>query len=414
MAEFGKLLFDLSLYFSLSGYFLFLATDSPPSMAAFLLLNVSAGLSIVFRNRSVGNRRLMRILSLLLPIFTLLSHPSLWQFILVLPPWIYLFWSILSDRLSLGYDDFRSHFSLGIWLHFILILGLFFSKPLTPALLCIVPFFVIMLASGVCNLRILREEKPSGFRQWLYLILFILLCTALTLGKAPQLFVKVLGLFYRGVVAPILLVAAIVVGAVVYVFVYLFLRLFSKDPTAAENIQIDLRSLAEDFGLEDQYIEYTTDLKWLRLILIFLGIAAILFFLFLVFRRLMGNRPAEEPDSPWQERQSGLFVRSVSYVKPGLIRPRDPRLAVRYYFSVFLAECRHRGLAVPKGMTASELTEYCSAVFPGADPGLLIELYLPARYCNANPVSQSDVRRAAEVCRELKRCAMPDKSGAEQ
>jgi len=89
--------------------------------------------------------------------------------------------------------------------------------------------------------------------------------------------------------------------------------------------------------------------------------------------------------------------------RPRLIKPRDPRGAVRYYYAMFLRECKSRGMELPPGSTAQELAVQCARVFPGADPEDLALVYDPARYWSSQPVTAQQAEEAAQAWNRLRK-----------
>ncbi len=405
MTEYYKLLFDLSLFYTISGYYLMLTTEQAPSVFLFLALVAASGLDSLFRARRLYHpgKYGLRLLPLFLPLLALFSRPSLGQILQSLPAWLYLGWTTLSGRIDLDYSEARSHFSFGLRLLLLMIFGPLFHGRLGVTIIRTIPYLVIMLASGVCLLRMLREQRPDGLRQGLYLAAFVLICVLLTVGKAPQLLVKGFGYVYRGVIAPLIFALAIVFGVLMYGFYILLAWIVKRAQGQEEELQIDLESAADMLGLQEEYTTYTTNLRWLVVLLAVLGVLLLLFILFLIFRRLLGERQRSDENGPWREssitQTSDLPVKRSS----GILRPRDPRLAVRYYYARFVAECRKRGISVPRGMTVTELAVHCAAAFPDADPKTLAALYLPSRYSTRTDISQEDAALAAESWRLLKR-----------
>lgn len=401
MTEFYKLTFDLSFYYTLTGWFLLLIARQAPSPYAFLALAAAAGLDALAR-RDPARHRALRFVILLLPLASLLARPGLYPALHMLPAWAYVVWCVLTDRVSVRYGPFREQFGVMLRLLLLMIVGFVFPKNLKEAALRTAPYLVLMLTLGVCLLRMLRERRPEGVRQGLYMAAFVALCAGLTLGRAPQLIVRALGLVYRHVLAPVFFAAAI---AMAWLFYGLYLGvtwLFSLFRGEMHPVEFRMESAAEIFGLEEEYRDYAADLAWLRTLLIVLGVLALLFVLFLIFRRLLGERAAAAREDPFRE-QREAHAGGANPRSPGRIRPRDPRRAVRYYYAKFLAECRRRDLEIPKGMTAAELAVRCAGAFPDADPAALAALYAPARYSETAQVTAQDAQRAAEAWHALKR-----------
>ena len=407
MAEFYKLLFDLSLYYTLTGWYLSIFAHVAPSAAGFIALAACAALDSVFRARNVKNS-FLRILPLLLPLAALLTRPSLWQCLQCLPAWAYLIFSVRSGSVHMNYREFQAHFGFGLKTLLLLIFGFVISLAvaarLSDAIMRTVPYLVLMLASGVCMLRMLRENRPEGVRQGIYMLLFILLCAGLTLGRAPQLLMKGVGLLYHGLIVPCILVIAVIFGAVAYVF-YVIIAWFLAHVRGDEDVPtlVSPQGIAEMLGIEEQYETYTGNFQWLKILLIVLAAAALLFLLFLLFRHLLGESKASDSSETRLERRNAIPGARTADKVPRLIRPRDPRLAVRYYYAKFLAECISRGQYIPVGMTVEELSKCCAPLFPGEDVTALAEIYSPARYHLRGNVSQEDVRLASEAWHALRR-----------
>jgi hypothetical protein len=254
----------------------------------------------------------------------------------------------------------------------------------------------------------LRERRPDGARQGILMAVFILICVLLTIGKTPQLLLKGFGYVYRSVIAPLIFVVGVVIVVAFYGFYLVTAWLLSRARGNEEPLEIDMRSTAEMLGLENQYEAYALDLSWIWKLLAVLGAALLIFIIYLLFRRLLGDRPSTRSASPWKERENGMDSASAARKRHGVFRPHDPRLALRWYYGHFVAECLRRDVPVTKGMTACELANRCGNVFPGADPTALTALYLPARYDPNGQVTSDDVRRASDLWHTLKHSTNPN------
>ncbi len=411
MTEYYKLLFDLSLYYTISGYYLMLATGRSTSVPIYLALIAAAGLDSLLRARRVYSRGKFwpRLIPLLLPLLALLFRPSLPQILQSLPAWLYLGFTMLTDRVDIDYNDFCSHFSFGLKLLLLMVFGPLFPERFCVSLLRSLPYLVIMLVSGVGLLRMLREQRPDGLRQGLYMGAFVLLCAALTLGKAPQLLAKGFGYLYQGVIAPLILLLAIAFAVLFYGFYLLASWLVSFMQGSQEPLELTMESMAETLGLSEEYTTYTANLRWLAILLAVFGAAVLILIVFLIFRRLLGEQKKPDADGPWRERVISGSSDEVFRKKTGILRPRDPRLAVRYYFARFVAESRRRGVSVPQGMTVTELSAQCADAFPDADPLSLAALYIPARYSSETYISPADAAQASELWHSLKQTKLPSK-----
>ena len=409
MTEVCKLVFDVSLWFTLSGYFLLLTAGDAPSVWGFLALSAAVCLDALIRARLRKDRQrgVFRFLPLFLPLLALLSPLTLWQGLQLLPAWLYLGWSFLTDRVGATYDGFRAHFSFALKLLPLLVFGPLFPGKAAAAIMGTIPYLILMLALGICLLRSLREGRASSLRQGLYIAGFILACALLTLGRAPQMLLRAVGCLWQYVLAPLIFLLALVFAAVLY-GAYLLMRwLVERAQGSSEPFQPDLQGVAEAMGLEDKFDTYTTDLRWLYILLIVLGVCLLGFLLFLFFRRMLGEKArSAQPDS-WRTLHGSAPLSTKRAQSHTILRPSDPRMAVRYDYARFLTECGRRGFVPAKGMTASELCRRSALLFPDADPNDLHALYVPARYSELAPVSREDARRSAEAFRRLKRSAAP-------
>ena len=86
MTECYKLLFDLSLYYTVFGYYLSLAVSSPPSAVCYLALAASILLDSRLRTRRLYEKgaRVLRFLPLLLPVLAVVL--SLVTITSIVPP----------------------------------------------------------------------------------------------------------------------------------------------------------------------------------------------------------------------------------------------------------------------------------------------------------------------------------------
>ena len=406
MTECYKLLFDLSLYYTLSGFYLSMLFGAEPSPWGFLLLVAVTLTDAALRSRKRDPRAMH--LTLLLPLLVLLTRPGLRQLVQLLPAWVYLGWSLVTGQLDTDYFEFRSRFGFGMRLLLLLLPGLPFWGKLPAALSAALPYLILTLADGVCLLRMLREQQRKGLRQAVYIGVFLAVCAGLTLGRAPQMLVKGFGLLYRNAIAPLIFCAAILFSSLAYALYLLLKWLLSRRTADVPPPELQLSGIAEELGLKDAYDANLRELAWLKPVGILLaaGLAALV--LVLIFRRLLGDRSAGTALPSASERTERLSPPPMKPRGPGKLRPRDPRLAVRFYYAKYLAECRSRGLTVSAGMTVTELAQQSRQLFPGVDPEKLARVYAPARYSSNAAVTRADADAAAAMWKELKQSEPKD------
>lgn len=395
-----KLMFDLAFYYTLTGFYLSIFTGAEPSASAFVLLCCGVLLNCLIRqNRAVRA-------SLLLPLLALIRWPGLWTAIHLLPVWIYTAYCLRTQRTQVTYEDFyhRFGFSGGLLLSFVL--AFLLSKNAPRAFVAVIPYLIMMLAVGVCLLRLLRENTASGGKQALIMVVFIAGCGLLTVGRAPQMLMGAVGFVYEHVIAVALLGAILLFGLVLYGAFAGIAWLASLLGAQGQQLQLDLRSVAEQVGLEAEITDRTGDIAWLRILGYILLAVLITAVLVLIFRRLLGGSNRTASQNPWSEQKTRLGGSAVLGTR-SLIRPRDSRLAVRYYYGRFLQEADRRGMEAGPGSTAEEIVCKARMYFPGADPEDLAAVYAPARYCRTLPVTQADASRAQSAWRRLKKTKPP-------
>ncbi len=401
MIEFYKLIFDMTLIYELFGFYFKVIFHVRPSVGGFLLL-VSAVLLDVFLRSRDARRGIWKFLPLALPLAIFYYRPSVWQLVQFVPIWAFIGASIWTDRVFTTYDGFKDHFAFAGKLQFIYIPSLAFWERVPGGLQVAVPYLLMMLVMGVCLMRMLREKETNSPKQAIYMAVFLVLSALLTVGGVPQMLVRGIGFVYHNVIAPLLMAAATAVTAIGYVFVMLARWLLSlRKGTGPAPGGSETPPAWYDASRQYELVDVNSD--WLKYILI--GIAALLAVLFivLILRKMLGEKSG---DAAEPERDERIERATEQTVKPRAvlgIRPRNPRLAVRYYYGKFLSECARRGEELPTGLTATELAAYCADRFPGVDPHALAAIYAPARYSSRESVTAADVDGAAEAWRALKR-----------
>jgi hypothetical protein len=88
--------------------------------------------------------------------------------------------------------------------------------------------------------------------------------------------------------------------------------------------------------------------------------------------------------------------------KGGIFRPRDPRLAVRWYYRKYLKEGVIRGALPSRADTSRRILHKYSPFFPAEGAEKLRELYIVSRYNYGKEISKTDADNAAKAWREIK------------
>jgi hypothetical protein len=405
-----KLLFDLCFYYTLSGYCMHLVTGGNPVILGIPLIIASNVVYLILRkfehdDERHGKRiriRLSAIVCSALPAILLLLSPTVWQIVQYLPAWIYSCFIIWSERVAVTYREFEDHFAFTGKLHLLLIFGVLSFGRIPGALAGAIPYLALYILSGVYLMRILREEgKLSTGRNAAVLLALLFGAVVVTVFRAPQLFITAVGFLYRNVVVWVFTgLAAIiaVLGYAVYFVFAAFISLFSKK---AVPLNLNLGAIAQDILGEDFVSAQSASLVWLKAVLLTLLAIAIALTLFLIFRRLLGSKPSAGKESAYRVEQERLD-KGAHNKTGGRFRPKEPRLAVRWYYKKYLKEGVSRGAQLSPSDTSKSVQLQYERFFTGNASDRLRDVYIKARYAELYPVQSHDVAEAHDVWRNLK------------
>lgn len=400
MTAMFKLLFDTLFYYTLSAFFLtvpFHESPSPLGLGLLTLVLIGDG---ILRKKGM-NDKWPRLLLLLLPLLLLLAKPGLPTFIHMSLAWAYDGYCILSDRVAADYYEFRQKLYTSIFLSFLILLFACLSEDGRESFGALLPFLSLMLCEGICTLRVLREKDESG-RQILIMLVFMAGGALLTVGRAPQLLVKVLGFLYRYVIANGLLLLGGLAAVLFYggiVLIYWLVTLFSDGPhpymiEVQGELAQNLRGVEDGFTYKEHPVLTVLGYGLLALLIAYL--------LYRFFKGLLGDRSLSRAGAQKLDRKERSEGRRESGGF-GLLAPREPRMRVRYYYAKFLKECRRRGMYQAPGATSEELIRVSRQVFPGMDTASIQKLYVKARYSEKEEVTKEEAEEAARFWHELKK-----------
>lgn len=393
-----KLIFDLAVYYSLTGFYLNIFLKVPASAVGFgLLCLMVAGYRFArYQNAAVWLRRAALVLPALIVVFPVAP----WSIVHMLPMWVYLGWCLEKRHVAEDYDSFRYKVLFGIRLQLLCLPGILLSNAGKEALLSSLPYLLVLLTVGICCLRCLRQGTPA-LRAGLLTGAFLAICLLLTVGGVPEFLMQGLRWFYNVVIVWLLQAAGTVLLVIITFVVNVIADLSRLKPTDKQQIA-DMES-----GTAQQLLGITADLTdagdgtWASVIgYLIVGVAVIAGLVWLVIR-LLGSLETAKPVTV-------VYSQEAAAAKPPqtrqrLIKPRDPRGKVRYYYALFLRECKVRGMEISPGSTGEELAQQCTRYFPEADPRDLAAIYAPARYCNTQPVTEQQAELAAKVWNRLRK-----------
>ena len=413
-----KLLFDLCFYYTLSGYYLNIITGEHPSSwgVPALILCAAADAAIRSRKRSarnsgenatVGVDPITVICCALpgLPAAIACTTPALifttWQMIQFVPAWAFFGFTIWSGRVHTSRGDFQEHFRFTGKLFALSAFGLFAFQKLGSAITGAVPYLIVYLLAGVCLMRILRDDgKLSAGRNIAVSLLLLAGSIVLAAAQAPKLILGAAGFIYQNIVVRIVIGLAIVAGALLYVIIKAVSWIFSFLKTGSHDVEIDAGGSAQEIFGDGVETLLNEPPAWLEIAATVLLVIAVALVIFLIMRKLLGNKREGSIKKPYTEQQES--VRKHGQTKNGgLFRPNEPRRAVRWYYRKYLREGISRGAEPVASDTSLSIRRKYSSFFPGDEAGELRELYIAARYRQNKEIRKEDADAAAEIWRRL-------------
>ena len=413
MISICKILFDMCFYYTISGYFLYLLSGIYPSVWGLpaLMLSVIAYVAIFSRNSGVDDpeeRRIFKpgtIICCALPGLLFIFEPALWQIIQYLPAWAFFGYTIWNGLVHTDRTMFREHFGFTGKLYLLALFGIFAitTKRVGGAITGAIPYLIIYLLTGICLMRILREDgKLKKSRNVAVLLLLLVGSIALAGLQTPQLILSVVGFIYRNVIAWVLVGAAVALGAIVYGIITVFAKIFSFLKIGNGEVNVDPGGIAQDIFGEDAAAMAGQFPAWLKIVLAVLLVLAVVFVVFLILRRLLGKKQEDERREFHTEEQEILQKRD-RHARGGMLRPKDPRQALRWYYRKYLKEgTQKRGEKPIPSDTSLDILQHFSPFFPENEAKELRVLYIMARYRHSEEIPKVAVDTAHELWAKLK------------
>ena len=210
-------------------------------------------------------------------------------------------------------------------------------------------------------------------------------------------------LFYRWVIAPIIMLVALVVGGVLML---LFSPLQDKIRSFLSQIydqfvgrlNAPLQELPKDMEAEApfQLLDYLGPLFTLVI-----SIAGLI----LLVRLIKRNRHRFQPSNAKEIRTTVSGSRYFEAAAPAdLFPPSEPRKAVRYYYRCFLRTCQKMGVFFPSSADSQTIEQQSQKFFRPESLGQLRQVrrvYIKARYSD-DPVQEQDVQQIKAAYEYLK------------
>lgn len=380
----AKIICDLSLWFGLGGFILSFFGEPGAAAVPMTAIVLSCALCNALKNRKLWLRLLP--LLLLVPV-CIFSVRDIMSAVFLLPPVAYGVWLCAARRFSLDYAASTGYFKTTAiaLLIFFPVAAMFGGTGLLEAY--IFPYFIIFLFSGVLMLRLLRHDEHMKMTRRLLFINLALLggcCAAVVLLNSD--------LFYHAVLLPLGQALGYLLDLLVWL-ISQFIRLFLPD----DGRQSSSEALRKEF--DPAVSNGQADPSQALLIL---AVAVFLIFAAVLLRRLWANRSKTTKNVRINETRTRIPDNPAPRQRPSLLRPHDPREAVRWYYRLFLLKARNNKAVFRPCHTSEMILQLVDGVF---DPLLLSELrdiYLTARYSPA-AVTREDIRRARSIYIALKK-----------
>jgi len=408
-----KILFDLCFYYTLSGFFFYLLSGSNPSVwgVPVLMFSMIAYMATIHRKSdddSPEGKKVIRpgiIIFCLLPGLILAFRPTIWQICQYLPAWAFFGYTIWNGLVNTDRGAFEGHFSFTGKLYFLTLFGIFAisSGRIGNAVLGAIPYLIIYLLTGVCLMRVLREEgKLTKGRN--IAVLLLLLAASITLAslQTPQLILGAVGFIYRNVISWIIIGAAYALGVIIFSIGKIISWIFSFLHFGNHDVTIDMSGSAQEiFGEEAETWEAQFP-AWLEIAATVLVVLLVAFIIFMILRKLLGKKTVERKREFYTEEYEHLKKRDRGIIG-GLLRPKDPRQAIRWYYRKYLREGDvRRCLRHSPADTSMDIRRKYGPFFPDYESEELRDLYIMARYRYSEEIPKSAADTANELWSRLR------------
>ena len=398
-----KLLCDLSLWFSATGFILSYLSLSPMPVWPAGLILLCGFLSHLLKN----GKRLLRLLPLLALAGCIAWIRSVSDALILLPPCLYCAWLCVKGRFLPDYESCLGYFQKAAPILSLFVLISFIVGAGPRVVVNALPWYITFLFSGIAMLRLLRhdEQARKEWRLWLVTLVSLVVCCAAALFLSSSAFLRAaggaLGALYRYVIQPVMM-------GIVYVFtglVWLIQQVVSLFGTGARSTPAPSQAPMESFTPDqlDGSLTGGSDLvkKILLAVAIVLAIAIFIFLAYKLFKRLAESAGKPQDAQEIREKREAVLPGKERRSVRTLLAPRTPRDTVRWYYRKFLQKVKAGGFDLKPADTSESIARVAGHLF---DPALVSELrerYIAARY-SPEPVTADDVRKVREIYGKLK------------
>lgn len=390
-----RILFDVSVYYTVSGIYLQAFCQKVPLLAGYLLLCAAVIFYSILSVWKPGNRFVMFVF--LIPVAVLVFRPDVMQLLQIVAAWFYAGFTQITNRADAEYRWFFKRIWKGLALVGMSLIPVALAiKPVFLYLENVLFYFIMAILCSVICLRCLRD-RIGGMRQMGLIFGFAATCGVLVYFHIPQF----------------LLLS--VRNGIIFLL-YQLETLFHLIPTfSTPNQQSNSRP---DNGLADGKSgvwfagagDSGSNPMVIILIEVLLSLVVTAAALYLLWKLLYGlikdMKKTEERKPIYRWNDEVVRLRMTDNEEKAAKRRKksgSSQQLVRYYYWKYMCECTKRGIKIRKGWTAEDLSRASTELFRPADITAMQQLYMPVRYDDHAKVNPADVKEAARLWQELKK-----------
>ncbi|MBQ2865705.1 MAG: DUF4129 domain-containing protein [Clostridia bacterium] len=351
----------------------------------------------------------LRLLPPALAMLLLLQGHTLMDFVVMVPPLIYLWAVCIKEAFVPDGNEYKELFALQLKT-LVALPFIFVFKPDMHALknYCL-PALILFLLSAVLAMRMMRHStdvlKSPRFQLQNALTVGALLTAAWAISSKN--FLKITGkavAALRWILAPVFQAAAVAVSWAFTVFMrgvmalFGFLgRVFGNDNFEKPQIEVQ-DGIKEEMDLLEGYVapDSKTFVTVIMVIVIIIGLICAYF----IFRRMLYRRKRQDA--------AGFSLHDLpapakKAEKDTLLAPKDPREAVRWHYRRYLRYCRSRDVPLKPSLDSGEINRLAESreVACSSETSPLRQVYLTARY-SEKTVTEQDAKQAKELVKRIK------------
>ncbi|MCL1996568.1 MAG: hypothetical protein FWG63_10210 [Defluviitaleaceae bacterium] len=262
-------------------------------------------------------------------------------------------------------------------------------------------YFFAHLIFAICFMRVTNcDERTIADPKFIALNLAAVCfgVGAIIFITSPQSLFVIFGaiwLIYLNFLLPIIMFLLTAVAAAIY---HIFtIPTFEPAQRGQEPAQLGMA----EYGFE-QHTAATNPMLF-NIIIIITVIVISVFILRKILKRLLAasNSNSDFEILPYESESGSYFTKKSGFRSGyGLFAPKDPRLAVRYYYRRFLKLCSKKGIPHKKNDTSKDVIQKNGQYFSAQVMNDLREVYITARYSN-HEITKNDSKKIEALVKKI-------------